>query len=61
MIKQKLVFWIDPWNFDSSKEFQLLDDLGHWGTCVELCFWDVGRRQTIGRWEQGMILSFKKM
>ena len=55
--KKKLVFWIDdPWNFDSSKEFQLLDDsgihrfswetrvvhffVGHWGTCVELCFWE---------------------
>jgi hypothetical protein len=46
-MKKKLVFWIDdPWNFDSSKEFQLLDDSGihrfSWETRVVHIFWGTG-------------------
>lgn len=45
--KKQLVFWIDdPWNFDSSKEFQLLDDSGihrfSWETRVLHIFWGTG-------------------
>ena len=36
--------------------------LGHmcWVVFLGMFWGDVGRRQTIGRWEQGMILSFKQ-
>lgn len=45
--EKKTCFWIDdPWNFDSSKEFQLLDDSGihrfSWETRVVHIFWGTG-------------------